>query len=120
MNYIKSNGAVYMSLGTKLRSLRKDYGYSADYLGELAGCTQSTISDIELDKRSPTYDTIVKIASALNVPVIDVLPVEAHKASGKSYLTEQEKIFVENLHLLSADHRQIVMKLMESLLPEKK
>ena len=53
-----------MSLGSQIRKIRKDKGYSIMKVRELTGLSKSTISDIENDKSSPTSETMRKLADA--------------------------------------------------------
>lgn len=56
-----------MDIGKKLRDYRKDKGFTTYQLGQKAGISQSTISDVENNKVSPTVDTLAKILQALDV-----------------------------------------------------
>lgn len=58
-----------MTLGGRIRELRKAKGYSMMKIRELTGLSKSTISEIENDKSSPTAETLQKIANALEVTV---------------------------------------------------
>lgn len=58
-----------MTLGEKIRELRKEKRYSIMNIRELTGLSKSTISEIENDKSSPTAETLQKIADALEVTV---------------------------------------------------
>lgn len=58
-----------MTLGKKIRELRKEKRYSIMNIRELTGLSKSTISEIENDKSSPTAETLQKIADALEVTV---------------------------------------------------
>ncbi|WP_054029110.1 helix-turn-helix domain-containing protein [Bacillus sp. FJAT-28004] len=106
-----------MSLGTKIHALRKEKGWSAEYLGELSGCTQSTISEIERDKRSPHVDTLIKIASAFDLTLIDILPFEMKPSKLK--LNSQENELISLFHKLSSEQRDIFIELMKSMIDKK-
>lgn len=58
-----------MTLGTRIRSLRKEKGLSILNLKNITGLSKSTISEIENDKSSPTAETLSKIATGLGVTV---------------------------------------------------
>lgn len=58
-----------MSIGEKVRKIRKEKGLSIMDLKEKTGLSKSTISDLENDKSSPTIDTLQKIANALSVDI---------------------------------------------------
>lgn len=57
-------------LGENLKKLRNTAGFSISDLSKASGVGRSTISEIESGKaKNPKYDTLVKLASALNVSV---------------------------------------------------
>ena len=107
-----------MSLGSKIRALRKERGWTSEYLAEISGCTQSTISEIENDKRSPQYDTLEKIAKAFQLPLIDILPLEAH--TGKMDFTEEEKRLISIFHQLTPEQRKHLLEFVHSFLEKDK
>lgn len=106
-----------MSLGSKIRALRKERGWTSDYLAKISGCTQSTISEIENGKRSPQYDTLEKIAKAFKLPLIDILPIDAH---GIMQFTEDEKKLIQMFHQMKPEQREYLIKLMQSFLEKEK
>ncbi|AWI04049.1 helix-turn-helix domain-containing protein [Clostridium drakei] len=58
-----------MTLGQRIRSIRKKHKLSILDLKNITGLSKSTISEIENDKSNPTTDTLSKIAKALNVNI---------------------------------------------------
>lgn len=54
-----------MTLGNRIRTLRKSHGLSQPALAKKAGVTQSTISDLENDKKSTSADNLMAIAKIL-------------------------------------------------------
>lgn len=56
-----------MNIGAILKSYREHKGYTHKQLGEKAGVAQSTISEIENNKKSPTVETLRKILNALDL-----------------------------------------------------
>lgn len=61
------------SFGDKVRKLRKKTRLSQQDLAEKARLDLTSVNEIENGARSPMLKTIRKIASALNVPVRDLL-----------------------------------------------
>ena len=59
-------------IGEKLRTLRKAAKLTERKLAELAGVSQSAVSEIEHGKKSPTLDTLLKLCSALGISVADL------------------------------------------------
>jgi transcriptional regulator with XRE-family HTH domain len=60
-------------LGTRLRALRLNKGYTLRGLARRAGCSASFLSQIELNQGSPTVAHLKKICRALQFPISDVL-----------------------------------------------
>lgn len=56
-----------MTIGERIRSVRKSQNLTQKQLGELAGIAEPTIRRYELGKLNPKYETIEKIAAALKV-----------------------------------------------------
>ena len=100
-----------------MRALRKERGWTTDYLAKLSGCTQSTISEIENNKRSPQYDTLEKLANAFSLPLIDILPIEAH---GDLQLTEDEKKLLDIFHKLKPNQRKLLLDFIQSFFEKTK
>lgn len=55
-------------IGTVIKRLRKEKGLSQEVLSGLAGLDRTHYSKIERGLRSPTIDTIFKIAQPLGIP----------------------------------------------------
>lgn len=58
---------------SQLRRIRKSKGFSQKSLAKAAGISQSLLSDIENGKVNPTLNVIIKLAKALNTPLIKLL-----------------------------------------------
>lgn len=58
-----------MTLGERIRKIRKIKGLSILDIKEKTGLSKSTISDLENGKSSPTTETLQKIADALKVDI---------------------------------------------------
>jgi len=83
-----------LTLGEKIRALRKEKRYSIMNIRELTGLSKSTISEIENDKSSPTAETLQKIANALDVTVDTFFKDDDHDESSNQqnieFTTPQE------------------------------
>ncbi len=64
-------------LGTRLRTLRLNKGFTLRGLARRAGCSASFLSQIELNQGSPTVANLQKICRALQFPISDVLREES-------------------------------------------
>lgn len=58
-----------LTLGSALRSIRKERGWSLAEASKVTGLSISSLSKIENGQRSLTYDKLVQLASALGVDV---------------------------------------------------
>lgn len=58
-----------MTIGERIRKMRKEKRYSIMDIRDLTGLSKSTISEVENDKSNPTTETLQKIAKALGVSV---------------------------------------------------
>ena len=79
-----------MTTGQKLKALRKKRRMTQQALESRSGVSQSAISAIELDSRSPSLDTVKLLAKALRVDPSDLMSDETKKpADNLSGLDEQ-------------------------------
>lgn len=60
------------ALGQKVKHYRKEKGYSAERLGEIAGVSKSHINNIESANANASAEVLVRIANALDISV-DIL-----------------------------------------------
>ena len=58
----------------KIREKRKEAGISQTELSQMVGFHRNTIVNFELGKSDPKIHSLEKIAKALNVPIVDLLP----------------------------------------------
>src|SRR5436190_14713831 len=62
-----------MQLGPQLRSARRRRGMSLAGLAAASGLSKGFVSQVENDKTSPSLDTLVRLAAALDLTVVDLL-----------------------------------------------
>lgn len=63
-------------LGNKLREKRKELGLTLDKLAGRTGVARTTISKIERDIISPSFNTLAKIARGMNIKVTQLIDDE--------------------------------------------
>lgn len=79
-----------MTIGDKIRLLRKENKVSIRKLSEMTGLSKSTLSDLENNKsKKPTVDTIDRIAKALQIPICKIF--EEIQNENKQSKSTQEK-----------------------------
>lgn len=57
---------------SRIKELLKNQGLTISELATMIGTTQTSVSRMLSDDGNPTYDTLVKIANALNVEIQDL------------------------------------------------
>jgi len=67
-------------LGDRIRLLRKQGGLTINQLAEMAGMDSGFLNYIEHGKKSPSLDTLARIANALNVSPADLFAKQGFKA----------------------------------------
>jgi len=65
-----------MNVAERIKQLRESRKMTKTRLAQLAGVSQSYISDIEAGKKNPTLEVISRICDALGVTVIELLSEE--------------------------------------------
>lgn len=70
-----------MTLGEKIKEIRKENNLNQSEFGKLFGLTQNTITNIENDKRLPTYEILTEISKQFNVSTDYLLGVSEAKTS---------------------------------------
>ncbi len=78
----KALKAVGAELARLLKAAREERGLSLSLVGERAGLSYQMVSYVERELRTPTVETLVRIASALEVDPAMLLD-QAIKAAGK-------------------------------------
>lgn len=66
-------GGDNVTIGEKIRSLRKEKGLTQKELGEKLGVSASMIGQYETSVRKPKYETVEKIAAVLGVHITDIV-----------------------------------------------
>jgi transcriptional regulator with XRE-family HTH domain len=70
-----------------LSQARKRIGLTQDQLADRSGVDQTTISSLELGKKSPRFDTVLKLARVLGLPPdqlrfgVTATPISQERAS---------------------------------------
>ena len=62
-----------MNIGENIKNIRKEKGLTQAELGEKLSVSQQMIGQYENGKNSPQMDTLKKIATALEVNIVDLI-----------------------------------------------
>ena len=65
-------------IGLRIKELRRTRNMSQDTLSEKVGISSKYLSSIERGKENPTLDTLLKLATALNVTLADMFTLSHH------------------------------------------
>ena len=58
---------MHIQLGDRLSELRKDHGYTQDYIAELLKVARSSVSAYETGANEPSLENLIKLANLYNV-----------------------------------------------------
>ncbi|MEW6113887.1 MAG: XRE family transcriptional regulator [Thermodesulfobacteriota bacterium] len=103
-----SDAGAWPNVGSRIRDLRKKEGLSLPKLAKLTGIAASNLSSLELNKSSPTLNTLIRIAAAFNMKlgafldeVVYEKAVVRRKGQGEKPKT---KIPGHTVEMLAGDH----------------
>lgn len=71
MNGIENN--ISISVGKKIKKVRKSLGLSGNELGKILGVSQQQVSRYERGTSAITIDTLIRISNALNITVNELI-----------------------------------------------
>lgn len=109
-----------MSLGTKIKELRKEKGLSQADLGKLADVHEKLLSKYEHERIVPTADTLKKISRALQVSA-DYLIFENVPREGKVELKDLELFTMfKEAEDLEQDERETIKKVIDAMIVKSK
>jgi len=85
-----TSGVKPLNLATKMRHLRKQKGWTLDEMSAASGIAKSTLSKIENDKLSPSFEIIQKLTKGLDIDVPQLfVESDLNEASGRRSITLQ-------------------------------
>ena len=75
---------VPVRLGARVRQIRQDRNWTLEEAAKRAGLARSTLSKIENEQMSPTYDAVQKLAQGLGIDVPQLFtPAETDRVTGR-------------------------------------
>lgn len=95
-----------MTVGNRIKDLRKSEGFSLDKLSKKSNCSKSYLWEVEKDRVSPSYAKVLKIAFALSVTAEFLL-------TGKRKEHVFESAFLNKFRSLSNKKQIIIDKIMD-------
>lgn len=104
----------------RLRELREKRGLTLDQVADALGLRNQYISNYELGKRRPDYDTLSKLADFYHVSIDYLLGHDKTAPETEGGLTPEEKFFMENVGKLTPDQRAFLAAQIKVLLEGQK
>lgn len=72
MNTAPEKTSTDQSLGHRIRALRQAKGWTLEQASQSSGLARSTLSKIENDQMSPTYDALIKLAAGFGTDLSEL------------------------------------------------
>ena len=94
-------------LGPRIRAQRVDQGFTVSDLSARSGVGRSTLADLEQSARTPTLDTLSKIAHGLGVPMPHLLDDEVSERPVEAPLGESDGTEAKPLSIWTEGREQI-------------
>ncbi|MFA9379139.1 MAG: helix-turn-helix domain-containing protein [Lachnotalea sp.] len=95
-----------MTVGENIKRIRKEKGLTQKKLGELCGINEANIRKYELGNANPKIETIDKIASALGIPLVQIMENitwEQQKNTSEIKLLDKKVSALEGILSILAD-----------------
>ena len=81
-----------MTIGEKIKAIRKEKGLTQKELAEKLGVSASMIGQYETNVRNPKFETIQKISSCLGVPTAEIVDLSSISPALSSMCTLIEEV----------------------------
>lgn len=104
----------------RLRELREKRGLTLDQVAAALGLRNQYVSNYELGKRRPDYDTLSKFADFYHVSTDYLLGHDKTAPETEGGLTPEDKFFLENVGKLTPDQRAFLAAQIKVLLEGQK
>lgn len=96
-------------IGERIKRMRELSGISQNQLAKKAGIAQSTLSAIEAKTKSPSVDTVIMLAKALDCTVAHLIG-EDDASAVPLHRSEEEKELVSLFDALNTEGRQRLLE----------
>ncbi|MGG1518756.1 helix-turn-helix transcriptional regulator [Paenibacillus oryzisoli] len=99
-------------LGDRLRTERLKLKLSQEQLAELSGISSTFMGHIERAERTPSLETVIKLANALGVTV-DSLLQDSIKATSDTFINH----FSHLVNGLDNSQKQMILDVVQAMIP---
>ena len=96
----------YSKIGQKIKQIRKEKELSQEQLSNKIGLSRTSITNIELGKQAILGYTLFKITKALDVDIIELLPIEICDKSNVS-----NKLVIREIAKMLKNHKKAMQNL---------
>lgn len=114
---IKMSSDFLKLVGERIRTLRKEKGYTQESLSEKSGIHVTYISDIERGERNISMETLEKVITALDVNAVEVFRIEGIEGIEER---NEKKLLIEAFNSLLAGRKieevQMILRLAKDVL----
>lgn len=113
-----------MSIGTRIKTIRKALDYSQEYLAEQVNISRVFVQSIEVGRRNPSMKTLKKFAKVLGVQIQDLLrdysdEEKAARIQLESFFSSEENIELwYKKRKLSPSTRNKLYKIIQAVLDD--
>ena len=104
-----------MDYHQKIKQLREAKGMTVYRLTQLTGVSGQHIKGIEQGSRQPTIETLDRLAGALGVTLAEIFANDSECA----YLSEKERLLLENFLTLSPEKSEALLIISKALKSDK-
>jgi transcriptional regulator with XRE-family HTH domain len=110
------------TIGQRIAKQRLTKRWTQETLASELGITQSVLSDIENDKVSPKWDTIMTIAEKLDVSIASLLPNSESIILYQPNTTDNSVGFINHYNSISEERKmwEVLLKAKDDLIHNQK
>lgn len=97
-------------LGDRIKQLREENGYQAQFIAEKINVAKSTYSGYENNKSAPDYEILIKIADFFNVSIDYLLERTPKTEINHNPEKALDELIMEIIKELKADNLKLIFK----------
>lgn len=106
----ENNNILYISIGNKIKELRKLKGIGQEDLSNQISLSRSSISNIETGKHQPSISLIYEICIALDCKINDLLPSIEDFITSKYSIKDEYNDILNSLNMDISKNNLIILK----------
>ncbi len=88
-------------IGSRIKKLRSEKGYSQEYLADRLGVSQATLSNIESGKTKPDIDVVKNVCEELEVAILELIEdrktvYQENNEQAVGYIADTQNFYVSD------------------------